>query len=255
MGTRGPGLFDDDTALDIRGVYRDQIEDGVDDAEALRSTLEKYRSYFEDPECGAVYILALAVTQSKIGRLDPGMRERALAALDAGADLARWEEEDPKFVLKRRAALDKARAQLTGPQPKRKRLRPPRKELCGLAAGDGLALTIPGGLALLRVVRVKTHRLGDKPILEELKFDGPELPPQEQLDRLPAKVKSSALGSDSRFSGFNGPGPYQGTWEEVGFRKLARFAPRPGDDEASASCSIAWFAMAGMLRGEERWSR
>lgn len=254
MGTWGTGIFDNDTACDIRGEYREQIEDGVDDGEAMRSTLASFGRYFDDTESGAVSILALAVTQSKIGRLDPDIRARALAAIDRGADLATWEEEDPKSLPKRRAVLEKARAQLIGPQPARKRLRPPRKETCGLVAGDGLALTTPSGLALLRVVRVKDYRVGEDPILEELQFSGSELPSQSELDQLKAVVKSNiALGSEPRFSAFNGPGPYKGDWEQAGFRKVASFTPRPGDEEASANAGVAWIAIAGRLRGETRW--
>src|SRR5215470_13656360 len=146
MGTWGTDLFSDDTACDVRDEYREQIEDGVDDAEAMRATLAKFRTAFDDPECGAVCMIALAVTQSKIGRLDPGIRSQALAAIDNGADLAAWERDNPKALPKRRAVLEKARAQLIGPQPARKRLRPPRQRSCGLKAGDGLALTTPSGL-------------------------------------------------------------------------------------------------------------
>src|SRR5262249_40248358 len=148
----------------IRDEYREQIENGVEDAEAMRSTLAKFRAHFDDPECGAICIIALAVTQYKIGRLDPGIRSQALAAIDNGADLVAWERDNPKSLPKRRAVLEKARAQLLGPQPARKRLRPRRPLRCGLVAGDGLTLTTPDGLKLLRVVCVKTHRLGENPI-------------------------------------------------------------------------------------------
>lgn len=252
MGTWGTDLFSDDTACDIRDEYREQIEDGVEDAEATRSTLARFRSYFDDPECGAVCILALAVTQSKIGRLDPDVRSRALAVVDNGADLAIWERENPKSLPKRRAVLEKARAQLLGPQPARKRLRPPRRETCGLVAGDGLALTVPSGLALLRVVRIKTHRLGEEPILEELRFRGSELPSQEELDRLQPKVKGTiSLMGESRFSAFIAHDKV--TWEQAGFKKIASFAPRPSDEEADASSGVAWAAIAGRLRREKRW--
>jgi hypothetical protein len=251
MGIFGTGIFENDDACDVRDEYRQQIEDGVEDAEATRSTLAKFRGYFDDPESGPVCILALAVTQSKIGRLDPDIRSRALAAIDSGAELAIWEREDPKSLPKRRAVLEKARVQLTGPQPVRKRLRRPRKETCGLMAGDGLALTTPSGLALLRVVRVKDHRVGEDPILEELQFSGSELPSQSDLDQLKAVVKSNiALGSEPRFSAFIGPGPYKLSWEKVGFRKVARFAPRPGDQQATANTGVAWIVIAERLRGE-----
>lgn len=250
MGTWGADLFSDDTACDIRDEYREQIEDGVEDAEATRSTLARFRSYFDDPKYGAVCILALAVTQSKIGRLDPAIRSRALAAIDNGADLAIWKREDPKSLGKRRAMLEKARAQLIGPQPARKRLRPSRRVSCGLVAGDGLALTLPSGLALLRVVRVKTHRLGETPILEQLRFRGFKLPSQKKIDQLKPRVKPTITLCDdeTRFSAFVAHDKID--WEQAGFRKVASFAHRPGDEEAYASSGVAWTAIAGRLRGE-----
>lgn len=254
MGLTGTGIFENDEALDVRDEYREQIEDGVEDAEATRSTIAKFRNYFDDPDSASVCLLALAVTQSQIGRLDPDIRARALAAIDSGADLAVWEREDPESLPKRRATLEKARAQLLGPQPARKRLRRPRKKTCGLVAGDVLALTTPSGLALLRVVRVKDYRVGEDPILEELQFSGFELPSQSELDQLKAVVTSNiALGGESRFSAFIGAGPYKLNWEQAGFLKVARLAPRPGDQEASTNTGVAWIAIAGRFRGEKQW--
>jgi hypothetical protein len=249
MGTWGTGLFSDDEACDIRDAYRDQIEDGIEDAEALRSTLAKYRSYFDDLESGPICILALAVTQSKIGRLDPDIRTQALAAIDSGADLAIWEQENPKSLPKRRAVLEKVRAQLIGPQPARKRLRRPRKETCGLVAGDGLGLMTPSGLALLRVIRVRDWRLGETPILEEMQFRGSELPSQADLDQLKAVVKSKANPfHEPRFCVYSG----SREWEQVGFRKLASFAPRPGDEQASPDTGLNWTGIAERLQGKRR---
>src|SRR5262249_23255349 len=151
---------------------------------------------------------------------------------------------------KRRAALEKIRAQLIGPQPARKRLRPPRRVSCGLVAGDGLAFSVPSGLALLRVVRVKTLRLGETPILEEGEVQGRELPAQEKIDRLKPKSKGIiALGGEPRFSAFVGHDKI--TWEQAGFRKAVFFAHRPGDEEAYASSGVAWSAIAGRLRGQK----
>src|SRR5262249_4771782 len=85
MGTWGTGLFSSDMARDIRDYYRERIEDGIEDTEATRLTVEKFQSYLDDPEEGTVFLIALAVTQSTIGRLDPVIRDRALAAIDSGA--------------------------------------------------------------------------------------------------------------------------------------------------------------------------
>ena len=118
-------------------------------------------------------------------------------------------------------------------------------------AGDALALATPSGLKLLRVVRVKTHRLGENPILEEIQFRGADLPSQKRLDRLEAKVKGTVeLFAEARFSAFIAHDKVG--WEQAGFRKVAYFAPRPGDEEAHASSGIAWTSIARALRGEGR---
>jgi hypothetical protein len=45
MGVIGPALFDDDRAADVRGTYRRFLEQGVDDAEALRRIVERYQRW------------------------------------------------------------------------------------------------------------------------------------------------------------------------------------------------------------------
>jgi hypothetical protein len=45
-----------------------------------------------------VALLALAVTQSKLDRLDSDIRDRALAVLDRGADLELWRRDSPKLL-------------------------------------------------------------------------------------------------------------------------------------------------------------
>jgi len=253
MGTWGTALFSDDTARDIRDHYRELIEDGVDDAEATRQTLEKFRAYLDDSEVAVVCIIALALTQSKIGRLDPGIRDQALAAIDGGADLRLWASENPKSLAKRREALIKARAQLTGPQPAHKRLRPPRRPSCGLAAGDILALTLPKGVALLRVVRVKSHRLGEVPYLERLDYEGSQLPLVEEIDRLEATTimhpvdMIHASSGDTRFTAFTAVDKID--WAKAGFTKLVTVAVRPEEEQAIyPSYGVAWSVLVERYR-------
>jgi hypothetical protein len=249
LGVWGTGLFSDDTACDIRDHYRELLEDGVEDSEATRLTLDNYAAYLAESD--GIARIAFAVTQSKVGRLEPDVRDRALAAIDAGADLAAWEEENPKLLPKRRAALEKARAQLTGPQPARKRLRPPKRQISGLAAGEVLAFTVPGRVTLLRVVRVRPHRLGESPVLEELDFDGAEVPSRDALERLGPRVKDPIvpmhpLSSDTRIFAF----VMQGVdWEGAGFRKVQTIAPRAGDDQAPLPNSgSSWASLAERYR-------
>jgi hypothetical protein len=249
LGVWGPSLFSDDVACDIRDYYRELVEDGVEDGSATRQTVEKFRAYLDDPD--GVALLALAVTQSKLGRLDPEIRDRALALLDRGADLEMWEEDNPKLLPRRRAALDKARAQLAGPQPRRRRVRPPKRISSGLAAGDVLALALPQRVTLLRVVRVHPHRLGETPVLEELAFEGAEVPSRDALDRLAPKLDDPvslvpALSPDMRFFAF----VMQGIdWQGAGFRKVETVSARPGDDQARVpDAGISWAVLAERYR-------
>ena len=249
MGVWGTGLFSDDLACDVRDHYHELLEDGVEDGEATRQTVEAFREYLE--ESSGVALLAFAVTQSKLGRLDPDIRDRALAVLDRGADLEMWERDNPKLLSRRRAMLEKARAQLTGQQPRRRRLRPPKRTSSGLAAGDVLALTLPRRVALLRVVRVRSHRLGETPVLEELDFEGTEVPSRDALERLGPRIKEpvtfmDALSPDTRFSAFV---MQRIDWQGAGFKKVQTIGARAGDEQAPMpSSGISWAVLAERYR-------
>jgi hypothetical protein len=84
-----------------------------------------------------------------------------------------------------------------------------------------LALDLPGGPALLRIVRVHVHRRGETPSLEELQFSGIELPTLGTLATLEAKIKDSIamMSPDARL--FALPDLKNAGWKEAGFRKVA----------------------------------
>jgi hypothetical protein len=248
LGVWGTGLFSDDGACDVRDHYRELLEDGVEDAAAIQQTVEKFRAYLEEGD--GVALLAFAVTQSKLGRLDPDIRDQALAVLDRGADLEMWERDNPKLLPKRRAMLAKARAQLTGQQPPRRRLRPPKRIGSGLAAGDVLALALPRCVTLLRVVRVLSHRLGETPVLEELNFEGTEVPSRDALEHMGPKVTDpialDVLSADTRFFAFV---MKRIDWQLAGFRKVQTISARAGDDQAPLpSGGISWAVLAERYR-------
>ena len=55
MGVWGTGLFSDDVACDIRDHYRQLLEDGAEDGDATRLTLEEFEPYRADRlRCDAV---------------------------------------------------------------------------------------------------------------------------------------------------------------------------------------------------------
>jgi hypothetical protein len=104
-----------------------------------------------------------------------------------------------------------------------------------------LALDLPGGPALLRVVRVHVHRKGETPCLEELQFSGTELPSLGLLEQLEAQVKDSnaMIQPDARL--FALPDLKNAGWKEAGFKKVAAIPERAGDSESVLpSYGIRW---------------
>lgn len=74
----------------------------------------------DDPEDGPVLWFALADTMWQVGRLTDEVQRKALFHLDDGADLTRWQQENPVQAPKRAAVLDELRARLLSPQPPKK---------------------------------------------------------------------------------------------------------------------------------------
>jgi hypothetical protein len=249
MGSWGPALFSDDLARDVRDTYRELIEDGIADDDATRRVIERYASVTDDPDEGPVFWLALAHTQSKVGRLDPAVRARALAILDHGAGLHLW-QDDARLLSRRKAALEKVRAQLTGPQPERKKLRPPPRHVTDLSAGDVLAYRAGDGYALFRVARISESRVAVAPVLVRLRFSGEELPDPRRLRRL----------RDVRLDGPRGaylPGYLscclamtikKVDYSDAGFRTIGRIdTARRGDAERAPGSYVDWRALARSL--------
>ncbi|MCI7179050.1 MAG: hypothetical protein MSA26_00335, partial [Lachnospiraceae bacterium] len=95
MGSWGPGLYQDDIAEDVRDVYKDQLYRGKTGAKITEELLEEYSDCMSDPDDAPVFWFALADTQWNLGRLEDPVKEQALYHLRDGADLRRWEAEEP----------------------------------------------------------------------------------------------------------------------------------------------------------------
>ena len=103
MGTWGPAIFSDDAASDLRSDYKEILASGVSDEEALERVLTDYADDFVDADVGPGLRIALALTLHKVGRLPDEIRDRALAAIEAGSD-ERW--DSPALIKARATALD-----------------------------------------------------------------------------------------------------------------------------------------------------
>jgi hypothetical protein len=130
-------------------------------------------------------------------------------------------------------------------------VRPPKRALCGLDAGDVLAFPLPRRLALLRVVRVRSHRLGEAPVLEELDFDGTDVPSRDGLERLGPRIEDPiafmhALSPDTRLFAFVAD---RVDWQHAGFHKVQTIGARAGDEQARLpDFGISWAALAERYR-------
>jgi len=238
MGTLGPGVFDDDLAMDVRGDYRALIMDGVDDDEATNVMLERYADVIADAvDAAPVFWVALAVSQSQVGRLDHEVRRRALAVIDEGTDLARWADADAWSIRARQRALTRVRHRLEGPQPAPKTLRRPRRYTTDLAPGDVLmALTPRNNYVLVRVVRLDDMGTDTFPVIRWLWWGRPQPPDHADLSTIPDSTEAGLIHVNR-----SGRTDYR----HAGFIKVGSIAPRPGDSTDPIRVYTTWPALLG----------
>lgn len=192
MGAWGTGIFQDDTACDIRDEYRDHIGDGLSGPEATARILKSYAGSLADPgEVGVVW-LALAATQWRCGRLEQETLEKALAIIDSGSDLARWKGADDR---KRRDALEKLRIQLTSPQPEEKKIRRRVLSECDWQVGELISYRLLSGkYVVFRTLGLHSDKGGKSPYVELLDWSGETAPSLDMLRSAPIRTGKTSLG-------------------------------------------------------------
>lgn len=184
VGVWGPGIFADDVACDVRGRYRDLLGEGHDSVEVTDAMLEGFREVLADEDAAAVFWLALAVTQWRLGRLEERVKENALRAIEDGSA---WRPftEDEKLLRERKAELNKTAVLLWSAQPATKRVRKRFKNSCDWEPGELISYRLrSGNLVLFRVVRLYTDMGGTAPVAEVLDWCGPEVPELAELEKL-----------------------------------------------------------------------
>lgn len=136
MGAWSTAIFSDDTAADTRDAFTDLIAQGLTATEATDRLIAESADILADDEDANVFWLALAASQWKLGRLVDSVRERAVAVIDSGDDLRRWQDNSKAEINQRRMHLAKLREQLLSSQPKPKKLKLVVKSSTGFHAGD-----------------------------------------------------------------------------------------------------------------------
>lgn len=168
MSYSGAGLYDDDTAADVRHRYRELVADGATGEAATNTLLTEWGGMLDDPDDSPVFWLSLADTQSKVGRLEARVRDQALAVIESGQDLARL-EHDPRLQAQRRRLLAGLAKRLMGPQRAEVRIRKPFRSTSPVAFGDIFWFALPSGRrVLLRCVDVSGDERDNYPTVEVL---------------------------------------------------------------------------------------
>lgn len=190
VGSWGTAIFSDDFAADIRGDWREAIVDGEDPAEVTRRLVDRYGQDGRDPDERIVFWLALAAAQMETGRLDAAVRDRALALIDAGGDVARWREEGEALARQRERVLRRLAEQLRGPQPKPKRLRKTTPRAVRFAVGEAVHLRRSDGMTNF-VAIVVAHADGYPrgtvdPVVELVIWEEDRSPTASELSQLPS---------------------------------------------------------------------
>src|SRR5438128_9993942 len=115
MSTWGYDIFDNDEANDIRALFEDELNTGASVAHATAEILRESKDALNDPESAPIVWLALAALQLQRKELQPNVRDHALAVIDGGADLKRWEAEGkPEDAAGRKRVLEDLRERLVG---------------------------------------------------------------------------------------------------------------------------------------------
>ncbi len=247
MGAWGPAIFSDDTACDVRGEYRELLEDGLEDDEATRQVVAAYAHL--DADESHVLWLALGAAQVALGRLEDHVKAEALRIIDNEIGLDVWVEAGPQELAKRRAALNKLRDGLTGPQKTPSRVRKPWSHVTDLEPGDLLAYRLPdSGYGLFRVARRDEQRAGTAPILRRLNWSKASLPSARKASRLKPLPETNPLGSKPSVScRVARHRKKDEDWQDVGFVRVGRTNPSHEDLEFAASTYTTWRALARSL--------
>ena len=196
MSSWGTGLYQNDVAEDIKIEYKDLLQRGASDDEALRTIIKSKRFMIDDYDDAPHFWFALADTQWRLGRLDEDVKRIALELIDAGRSVEEWESVNPKQAKKRAEVLNALKEKLLSEQPERKKISVTRQYKCDWKLGDVYAYPLLGDAAKenglygqYMLLHKVDERLWDNyhliPIVRLKLTDGDSLPKNaEEFDKL-----------------------------------------------------------------------
>ena len=137
MGIWGAGIFQNDTAADIKDEYTELLRDGLSPQAASRAMLAQNREILDMGGYDALeFWLGLAQIQWTYGRLQPDVKDAALQQLADHHHLAVWQAENPKLLSKRAAEMEAFAQRMNTAQPPEKKVKPFAPFECVWQVGD-----------------------------------------------------------------------------------------------------------------------
>jgi len=115
MSAWGMGIFDDDTACDVRDDFLELLEEGVPPQKATKIILDEYLEEFsldDDLEVMSLVYISLAAVQLEKGCLQEDVRKTTIELIERGADLKLWEEADEADYEERKQVLNELKEKL-----------------------------------------------------------------------------------------------------------------------------------------------
>ena len=218
MGTWGAKLYQDDVAEDVRSQFKDLLHKGKTSEEITKQMIGEYG--VDDPDDGPIFWFALADTQWNLGRLLPEVKKQAIAWLDKGGDLARWETENPKQAVVRKKVLEELKQKLNSPQPPEKKISKNKTYHCDWKVGDVYAYPLDSDYAKEKGLCGRYflfHKIGEGvwhpehvvPIVRVKITDGDQLPSDENTFNKLEYVQTSVTNYKDRFLPFDARYPIE----------------------------------------------
>jgi len=112
LGTWGPGLYDNDTASDIRDAFQELYDQNLSGEEIIETIYGNYEDIFKDADEGVIAYLSLCVCLHSVNLLPKDMLEKALDYIDDGADLACWGDCKQELYAARKKELQRVKKML-----------------------------------------------------------------------------------------------------------------------------------------------
>lgn len=148
MGDWGVGLYQDDTAADLRNTIGLLAKLPVNGERLIEILIEHHGEPVSlDDDGGPTFWLVVADQFERRGIACPSAIKRALAAIDTNADLRDLERRgaDPSDLKKRSKMLTVLGQRLRSPRPTRPRPKATRPPAFGVEVGEGFAFPTMNG--------------------------------------------------------------------------------------------------------------